>query len=97
MVAAYGPYAASATGGNGFARDFLAGMCALYVGLMYKNMGIRNSFLILFGLGLLCCIPVYVFYFKGVAIRKHSKFASRLAQEKGSAGIIMACLCILLH
>jgi len=24
MVAAYGPYAASATGGNGFARDFLA-------------------------------------------------------------------------
>lgn len=30
MVAAYGPYAASATGGNGFARDFLAGIAALY-------------------------------------------------------------------
>ena len=27
---AYGPYAASATGGNGFARDFLAGIAALY-------------------------------------------------------------------
>lgn len=82
MVAAYGPYAASATGGNGFARDLLAGMCTLYVEPMYTTMGILNSFLILFGLGLLFCIPVYVFYFKGVAIRKHSKFASRLAQEK---------------
>ena len=76
MVAAYGPYAASATGGNGFARDLLAGMCTLYVEPMYTTMGILNSFLILFGLGLLFYIPVYVFYFKGVAIRKHSKFAS---------------------
>jgi hypothetical protein len=30
MVAAYGPYSASATGGNGFARDFLAGIAAMY-------------------------------------------------------------------
>lgn len=30
MIAAYGPYAASATGGNGFARDFLAGVAAMY-------------------------------------------------------------------
>lgn len=30
MIAAYGPYAASATGGNDFARDFLAGIAALY-------------------------------------------------------------------
>ncbi|KIR60252.1 multidrug transporter [Cryptococcus bacillisporus CA1873] len=30
MVAAYGPYSASATGGNGMARDFLAGIAALY-------------------------------------------------------------------
>lgn len=82
MVAAYGPYAASATGGNGFMRDMFAGMCALYTGPMYKNLGIQNSYLILFGLGLLFCVPVYVFYFKGVAIRKRSKFASRLAQEK---------------
>ena len=29
-IQAYGPYAASATGGNGFARDFLAGIAALY-------------------------------------------------------------------
>lgn len=30
MVAAYGPYSASATGGNALARDFLAGVAALY-------------------------------------------------------------------
>jgi hypothetical protein len=29
-VAAYGEYAASATGGNDFARDFLAGIAAMY-------------------------------------------------------------------
>jgi hypothetical protein len=30
MVASYGPYAASATGGNGFSRDLLAGIAAMY-------------------------------------------------------------------
>lgn len=30
MVAAYSVYSASATGGNGFARDFLAGVSAMY-------------------------------------------------------------------
>lgn len=30
MVAAYGPYTASATDGNGFVSDFLAGIAALY-------------------------------------------------------------------
>jgi hypothetical protein len=82
MVAAYGPYAASATGGNGFARHFLAGMCALYTGPMYHKLGIQNAYLVLFGLVLLFCVLVYVFYFKGVAIRERSKFAGELAEEK---------------
>ena len=30
MVASYGPYAASATGGNTLARDLLAGVAAMY-------------------------------------------------------------------
>lgn len=30
MVASYGPYSASATGGNALARDFLAGIAAMY-------------------------------------------------------------------
>jgi MFS family permease len=81
MVAAYGPYAASATGGNGFARDFLAGMCVFYTGPMYRNLGVRNSYLVLFGFAALFCLPVYAFYFKGPAIRARSKFARKLATE----------------
>ena len=82
MVAAYGPYSASATGGNGFMRDFLAGMCALYTGPMYHKLGIRNAYLVLFGLAVLFCFPVYVFYFKGPEIRARSKFARELASRK---------------
>ncbi|PSN67410.1 MFS general substrate transporter [Corynespora cassiicola Philippines] len=82
MVEAYGEYSASATGGNGFARDFLAGMCAVYTGPMYRKLGIRNTTLVLFGLGFLFCIPVYIFYWKGPEIRKGSKFAMELADKK---------------
>lgn len=32
-------YAASATGGNDFARDFLSGIAALYSVPMYENIG----------------------------------------------------------
>ncbi|CAI6337484.1 unnamed protein product [Periconia digitata] len=85
MVAAYGPFSASATGGNGFARDFLAGMCALYTGKMYKNLGVRNSQLLLFGLAAVFCVPIYVFYKFGPAIRKRSRFAMKLANDKRSA------------
>ncbi|KAF2636849.1 MFS general substrate transporter [Massarina eburnea CBS 473.64] len=84
MVAAYGEYSASATGGNGFARDFLAGMCALYTGKMYHGLGVRDAQLLLFGLAVAFCIPVYVFYWKGPAIRKRSKFAMELAQREGA-------------
>lgn len=82
MVASYGEYSASATGGNGFARDFLAGMCAIYTGKMYKRLGIRNSQLVLFGLAALFCLPVWVFYYYGLEIRKRSRFAEELAEKK---------------
>lgn len=82
MVAAYGEYSASATGGNGFARDFLAGMCAIYTAPMFDKLGIRNTYILLFGLALAFCVPVYVFYWKGPAIRKRSRFAEELAEKK---------------
>ncbi|KAF1994639.1 MFS general substrate transporter [Amniculicola lignicola CBS 123094] len=81
MVASYGVYAASATGGNGFARDFLAGICALFIGPMYKALGIRDTMLVLFAVAAAFCIPVYIFYFNGPAIRARSKFAMELAHE----------------
>ena len=88
MVAAYGPYAASATGGNGFCRDFLAGIAALYTRPFYSNIMSGTKFQlavptwILTGIGALLCIPVYVFYFKGEWFREKSKYAQQLAQER---------------
>lgn len=80
MVAAYGgKYSASATGGNGFARDFLAGMCALYTGPMYKKLKPKISGLLLFAVSFVVCIPVYVIYWKGPQIRKRSKMAQEVA------------------
>jgi len=41
MITAYGPYSASATGGNGWSRDFLAGVLTLPATPFYSNIGGR--------------------------------------------------------
>lgn len=88
MVAGYGKYTASATGGNGFCRDFLAGIAALYATPMYTNIGNGTAFqyawptMILFFIGLLLAIPVYVFYFFGETIRAKSKMANEVKEER---------------
>lgn len=89
MVAAYGPYSASATGGNALARDFLAGIAALYATPLYSNLGPHSlewaSTLLAF-LAILVTIPIYVFYRHGPAIRKRSKFAQTLASDRKARG-----------
>ncbi|RDW92891.1 Multidrug efflux pump of plasma membrane [Aspergillus mulundensis] len=86
MVAAYGPYSASATGGNGFARDFLAGLSAMYATPMYQNIGgrfhLQWASTILGVLAIFVTIPIYVFYWKGPQIREKSKFAQTLAADR---------------
>ncbi|EMC98370.1 hypothetical protein BAUCODRAFT_121245 [Baudoinia panamericana UAMH 10762] len=88
MIAAYGPYAASATGGNGFCRDLLAGLAALFATPFYNNVATGTKYqltipsLILSGIALLLIIPVYYCYAKGPEIRAKSKYASQLAQER---------------
>lgn len=86
MVAAYGPYSASATGGNGFARDFLAGVAIMYATPMYQNIGgelhLQWASTILGCIAILVAIPIYVFYWKGPAIRARSKFAQTLAADR---------------
>lgn len=95
MVAAYGPYSASATGGNGFARDVLAGIAAFYAGPMYGiNLGpgispphnLEYGSLVLACLAFLVTIPIYIFYFKGAWFRERSKFASTLQSTQASKG-----------
>jgi hypothetical protein len=86
MVTSYGEYSASATGGNGFARNFLAGISAMYATPMYSNIGgkfrLRRASTILGVLALLVTIPIYNFYWKGPTIRERSKFAQTLEADR---------------
>lgn len=89
MVAAYGPYSASATGGNALARDFLAGVAALYSTPLYSNLGpmsVEWASTLLAFLAILVTIPIYVFYYKGPQIRARSKFAQTLASDRKQRG-----------
>ncbi|KAI9855314.1 MAG: hypothetical protein M1824_006164 [Vezdaea acicularis] len=97
MVAAYGPYSASATGGNALARDFLAGIAAMYSTPFYSNVGHKYKLewptTILAVLALIVTIPIYIFYWKGPSIRAKSKFAQTLASDmkaRGGRGSIAA-------
>ena len=83
MVAAYGgTYSASATGGNGFARDVLAGICSFYTGPMYKKLGVTNSTWVLFAISALVCAPVFFVYKWGPTMRAKSLYAERIQQER---------------
>ncbi|KAF1974639.1 MFS general substrate transporter, partial [Bimuria novae-zelandiae CBS 107.79] len=85
QTAAYGPYAASATGGNDLARDFLAGIAALYSAPMYENIPgrpLEYASTILACLAFLVTIPIYIVYWKGPEIRAKSKFAQSLDQSR---------------
>ena len=86
MVSAYGPYSASATGGNALARDFLAGISAMYANPLYNRLGLEWASTLLAFLAILVAIPVYVFYWKGPAIRERSKFAQSLADDRKKNG-----------
>lgn len=86
MIAAYGVYAASATGGNALARDFLAGISALYATPMYSNISpphnLEYASTILACLAAAVTVPIYVFYWKGPGIRARSKFAQELDSDR---------------
>lgn len=65
MLASYGPDSASATGGNGFARDFVADIAAMYHTPFYEKAGTnyKLEFLstILACLSVVVTMPIYVF------------------------------------
>ncbi|KAF2860645.1 MFS general substrate transporter, partial [Piedraia hortae CBS 480.64] len=88
MIAAYGEYSASATGGNGFCRDLLAGVSALYATPMYTKIrpGTRLQLviptLILFAVAVVGVLPVYYLYWCGAKVRHKSVFASNLEKDR---------------
>ncbi|KAI1636833.1 major facilitator superfamily domain-containing protein [Biscogniauxia mediterranea] len=79
VLRAYGPYAASATGGNGWARDFLAGLLTPAAVPVYERMGMFPATMMLFGVAVLFCLAVYAVYWFGPALRRRSPFAQTLA------------------
>jgi len=84
MTAAYGPYAASATGGNDLARDCFAGVSAMYAGPLYHNIPgkpLEYASTILACLAIVVTVPIYIVYQKGPVIRQRSKFAQCLEAE----------------
>ncbi|KAI1486445.1 major facilitator superfamily domain-containing protein [Biscogniauxia mediterranea] len=86
MICAYGPYSASATGGNGWARDFLAGVLTVPATPFYTNIGAEKGMNLEYASTILFCISsllvaaIYVIYWKGPVLRKRSPFAQSLAQ-----------------
>ena len=89
MICAYGPYAASATGGNGWSRDFLAGVLTVPATPFYTNIGSKDHLqyanTILFCIASLLVVAVYVIYWKGPMLRKRSPFAQQLADSKNDS------------
>jgi len=92
MICAYGPYSASATGGNGWARDFLAGVLTVPAIPFFTNIGaasgnnLEYATTILFCISFVLVIAVYVIYWKGPVLRKRSPFAQALAGESKEEG-----------
>ena len=94
MIAAYGPYSASATGGNALARDFLAGIAAMYSTPFYTDVGNGHAKFklewpttILACLAIIVTVPIYIFYWKGPWVRERSKFAQTLASDRKGGGV----------
>ncbi|KAN0083843.1 Major facilitator superfamily domain containing protein [Elaphomyces granulatus] len=94
MIASYGPYSASATGGNALARDFLAGVAAMYSTPMYENIGQKYKLewpsTILGCVSIVVTIPIYIFYWNGPYIRERSKFAQTLAADRKKRSVVEA-------
>lgn len=84
MICAYGPYSASATGGNGWARDVLAGALTNPSIPFFSNIGaekgmnLQYATMILFCISFVLVIAVYVIYWKGPELRQRSPFAQSL-------------------
>lgn len=91
MICAYGPYSASATGGNGWARDFLAGVLVLPSKPFFMNIGAEKGMNFTYASIILFCISVplvaavYLIYWKGPVMRKRSPFAQQLADAREEA------------
>ncbi|KAL8671181.1 MAG: hypothetical protein Q9168_004316 [Polycauliona sp. 1 TL-2023] len=90
MICAYGPYSASATGGNGWSRDFLAGILTVPATPFFSNIGgdkhLQIASTILFAISCVLVGFVYWVYWYGPTLRKRSPFAQQLHAAKEETG-----------
>ncbi|KAI1387308.1 multidrug transporter [Hypoxylon trugodes] len=87
VLRAYGPYAASATGGNGWARDFLAGILTPYAIPMYvkpphRILSIFMATIILVIIATVLTSAVFIVYKYGPVLRRSSRFAQTIANAE---------------
>lgn len=75
LVDTYQHQAASALAAKTCIRSFWGASVVLFTEQMYNRLGFQWASSLLAFLALACCLIPYVFYFKGAAIRKHSKYA----------------------
>lgn len=75
LVDTYQHQAASALAAKTCIRSFWGASVVLFTQQMYDRLGFQWAGSLLAFIALACCLIPYVFYFKGAAIRKHSKFA----------------------
>lgn len=75
LVDTYQHQAASALAAKTFIRSIWGASTVLFTEQMYHTMGDQWASSFLAFLALACCAIPYVFYFRGAAIRKYSKYA----------------------
>ncbi|ORY07261.1 putative MFS multidrug transporter [Clohesyomyces aquaticus] len=81
LVDSYQHQAASALAAKTFLRSFWGASVVLFTNQMYERLGYQWASTLLAFLGLACCLIPFVFYFKGAAIRRHSRFAFHPDEE----------------
>lgn len=74
-VDTYQHQAASALAAKTFLRSMWGAGCVLFTEQMYHRLGYQWASSLLAFIGLACCAIPFVFWFKGAAIRKHSRYA----------------------
>lgn len=86
LVDSYQHQAASALAAKTFLRSFWGAGVVLFTIQMYHKLGDQWASTLLAFIGLACCLIPYVFYYKGAAIRKYSKYAYAGDEESNTKG-----------
>ncbi|EEP79103.1 hypothetical protein UREG_03949 [Uncinocarpus reesii 1704] len=85
LVDTYQHQAASALAAKTFLRSMWGASVVLFTNQMYNRMGYQWASTFLAFLALACCAIPFLFYYKGEAIRRYSKFAYAGDEEEAAA------------